>query len=131
MKKVFLALCLAAALVAPGCIKVDNSLGKGLVDKSLLFDTYTAEFPLEEIQLKSSEALSGPSADKALTCDEDSPLKNPYSSPLAATFVFCLYCFICLSQLDASAPYICNTCIARLSLFITAVHTKDKPVESV
>lgn len=59
MKKVFLALCLTAALVTPGCIKVDNSLGKGLVDKSLLFDTYTAEFPLEEIQLKASETLSG------------------------------------------------------------------------
>ena len=59
MKKVFLALCLTAALAAPGCIKVDNSLGKGLVDKSLIFDTYTAEFPLEEIQLKASEALSG------------------------------------------------------------------------
>ena len=59
MKKVFLALCLAAALATPSCIKVDNSLGKGLVDKSLLFDTYTAEFPLEEIQLKASEALSG------------------------------------------------------------------------
>ena len=59
MKKVFLALCLTAALAAPGCIKVDNSLGKGLVDKSLLFDTYTVEFPLEEIQLRSSEALSG------------------------------------------------------------------------
>ena len=59
MKKVFLALCLTAVLVTPGCFKVDNSLGKGLVDKSLLFDTYTAEFPLEEIQLKSSEALSG------------------------------------------------------------------------
>ena len=59
MKKVFLALCLTAALAAPGCIKVDNSLGKGLVDKSLIFDTYTVEFPLEEIQLRSSEALSG------------------------------------------------------------------------
>ena len=59
MKKNFLALCLAAALVLPGCIKVDNSLGKGLVDKSLLFNTYTQEFPLEDIQLKPSEALSG------------------------------------------------------------------------
>jgi len=59
MKKVFLALCLASVLAAPGCIKVDNSLGKGLVDKSLLFNTYTAEFPLEEIQLRASEALSG------------------------------------------------------------------------
>ena len=59
MKKNFLVLCLAAALVLPGCVKVDSSLGKGLVDKSLLFDTYTQEFPLEEIQLKASETLSG------------------------------------------------------------------------
>ena len=59
MKKSFLVLALAAALAAPACIKVDNSLGKGLVDKSLIFNTYTAEFPLEDIRLKSSEALSG------------------------------------------------------------------------
>lgn len=58
MKKVFLALCLAAALVMPGCLKVDNSLGKGLVDKSLLFDTYTVEFPLEEIAMELSSDLS-------------------------------------------------------------------------
>ena len=58
MRKI-LALSMAAALVLPGCVKVDNSLGKGLVDKSLLFDTYTQEFPLEEIQLKASETLSG------------------------------------------------------------------------
>ena len=54
-----LVLCLGAALVLPGCVKVDNSLGKGLVDKSLLFDTYTVEFPLEEIQMKRSDGLSG------------------------------------------------------------------------
>ena len=59
MKKNFLALCLGAALILPGCVHVDNSLGQGLVDKSLLFNTYTEEFPLEEIQLKSSDALSG------------------------------------------------------------------------
>lgn len=59
MKKSFLVLALAAALAAPACIKVDNSLGKGLVDKSLIFNTYTEEFPLEDIRLKSSEALSG------------------------------------------------------------------------
>ena len=57
MKK-YLALCLAAALLAPGCVKVDNSLGKGLVDKSLLFDTYTVEFPLEEITMEHSSDLS-------------------------------------------------------------------------
>ena len=58
MKKI-LALCLTAALVLPGCVKVDNSLGKALVDNSLLYDTYTVEFPLEEIQLKMSDRLSG------------------------------------------------------------------------
>ena len=58
MKK-FLAICLGAALVSMGCVKVDNSLGQGLIDKSLLFDTYTVEFPLTEIQLKSSDGLSG------------------------------------------------------------------------
>ena len=57
MKK-YLALCLAAALLAPGCVKVDNSLGKGLVDKSLLFDTYTVEFPLEDISMELSSELS-------------------------------------------------------------------------
>ena len=58
MKK-YLALCLtAAALLAPGCVKVDNSLGKGLVDKSLLFDTYTVEFPLEEISMELASDLS-------------------------------------------------------------------------
>jgi len=40
-------------------VKVDNSLGKGLVDKGLIFDTYMEEFPLEQIKLKLSEDLSG------------------------------------------------------------------------
>lgn len=57
MKK-FLALCLAAALLVPGCVKVDNSLGEGLVDKSLLLNTYVVEFPLSEIALKPSSDLS-------------------------------------------------------------------------
>ena len=65
MKK-FLALCLTAALFASGCIKVDNSLGEGLVDKSLLFDTYTVDFPLTEITMKLSSDLSAYS-DKRLT----------------------------------------------------------------
>ena len=57
MKK-FLALCLAAALLVPGCVKVDNSLGEGLVDKSLLLNTYTVDFPISEISLKPSSDLS-------------------------------------------------------------------------
>ena len=56
--KRFLALCLAAALLVPGCVKVDNSLGEGLVDKSLLFNTYTIEFPLEDISMEHAGDLS-------------------------------------------------------------------------
>ena len=57
MKKI-LALCLAAALVLPGCVKVDNSLGESLVDKSLLLNTYTVDFPISEIAMKPSSDLS-------------------------------------------------------------------------
>ena len=63
MRKI-LALCMAAALILPGCVVVDNSLGDGLVDKSLLYDTHTVEFELTEIQLKKSDALSGYSSSK-------------------------------------------------------------------
>ena len=71
-----------------------------------------------------------PTADKRIICGEDKPLKNPYSSPHAAVLKFCLYFLICLSQFDASAPYICKIFMARLSLFITAVQTNDNPVAS-
>ena len=59
MKRLLAPALAALALIASSCVKVDNSLGKSLVDKSLLFDTYTVEFPLEEIQLKKSSDLSG------------------------------------------------------------------------
>ena len=52
-------LLLAAGILGVSCVKVDNSLGKGLVDKGLIFDTYMEEFPLEQIKLKLSEDLSG------------------------------------------------------------------------
>ncbi len=58
MKK-SIVLLLAAGLLSAACVKVDNSLGKGLVDKGLLFNTYSEEFPLEQIKLKMSEDLSG------------------------------------------------------------------------
>ena len=57
MKKI-LALCVAAALAIPGCVKVDNSLGTGLVDKSLMLDTYTVEFPITDIYMRPSSDLS-------------------------------------------------------------------------
>jgi len=59
MKRITVALCLAAALVFPGCVKVDESLGSSLIDKSLLFNTYTIEFPLTEITMQPAEDLSG------------------------------------------------------------------------
>ncbi|MBO4466705.1 MAG: hypothetical protein J5745_01195 [Bacteroidales bacterium] len=58
MRKLLLAGA-AAVIATSACIKIDNSLGKGLVDKSLLYDTYTEEFPLENITMKRSEDLSG------------------------------------------------------------------------
>lgn len=59
MKKSIVLLLSACALLSWACVKVDNSLGKGLVDKNLIFSTYTEEFELEDIQLKLSEDLSG------------------------------------------------------------------------
>ena len=59
MRKLLPSLLAAAAILAPACVKVDSSLGKGLVDKSLLFDTYTVTFPLEDIQMKMCDGLSG------------------------------------------------------------------------
>ena len=58
MKK-SIVLLLELCLLSAACVKVDNSLGKGLVDKSLLFNTYSEEFPLEQTKLKMSEDLSG------------------------------------------------------------------------
>lgn len=49
----------ATALLAASCINADHSLGEDLVDKTLLFDTYTVEFNLDEIQMKPSSDLSG------------------------------------------------------------------------
>lgn len=60
MKKISVLILLAAGLSLVGaCVKVDGGLGKGLVDKSLLYDTYTEEFPLEQLQMKHAAGLSG------------------------------------------------------------------------
>ena len=63
MRKLTLA-CAAAAIAASACIKVDNSLGSGLVDKGLLYDTYTEEFPLTDIMMKRPTDLSGYSSSR-------------------------------------------------------------------
>ena len=56
-RKALLALALPLALNA--CVKVSGELGKDLIDKSLLFDTYTVEFPIEDISLRRADDLSG------------------------------------------------------------------------
>ncbi|MBP5676826.1 MAG: hypothetical protein J6W94_07460 [Bacteroidales bacterium] len=65
MRKLLFA-CAAAALAASACIKVDNSLGSGLVDKGLLYDTYTVEFPLTDLMMKRSSDLSGYSSTRVV-----------------------------------------------------------------
>ena len=54
------ALVLAALPLALGsCIKTSTEIGKDLIDQSLLYDTYTVEFPIEEIHLRRADDLSG------------------------------------------------------------------------
>jgi hypothetical protein len=65
MRKLLFA-CAAAALAASACIKVDNSLGSGLVDKGLLYDTYTVEFPLTDLMMKRSSDISGYSSTRVV-----------------------------------------------------------------
>jgi hypothetical protein len=59
MKKYLSLSFTALILAAVSCVKVDSSLGEDLVDKTLLFDTYTVSFNLDDIQLKPSSDLSG------------------------------------------------------------------------
>ena len=53
------ALLLALPFLLPCCVKTSSELGKDLIDKSLLFDTYTVEFPIEDIRLRRADDLSG------------------------------------------------------------------------
>ena len=41
------------------CIKTSTEIGKDLIDLSLLYDTYTVEFPIEDILLRRADDLSG------------------------------------------------------------------------
>ena len=49
---------LLAALLC-SCIKEDKRMGSGLVDSSLQYDTYTAEFLLEDLEMRKADNLSG------------------------------------------------------------------------
>ena len=54
------ALLLAALpLALSACIKTSTEIGKDLIDKTLLYDTYTVEFPIEDIRLRRADDLSG------------------------------------------------------------------------
>ena len=54
------ALILAALpLALSACIKTSTEIGKDLIDKTLLYDTYTVEFPIESIHLRRADDLSG------------------------------------------------------------------------
>ena len=41
------------------CVKVDATLGSDLIATNQLYDTYVAEYPLEEIQVQTADSLSG------------------------------------------------------------------------
>ena len=53
------ALLLVLPLLLPACVKTSSELGKDLIDKSLLYDTYTVEFPIDDIRLCRADDLSG------------------------------------------------------------------------
>ena len=55
-KALLLALPLAALTA---CVKNSPEIGKDLIDKTLLFDTYTVEFPIEDIRMRRANDLSG------------------------------------------------------------------------
>ena len=56
-RKAFLLGLSLAALTA--CVESSDEIGKELIDKSLLYDTYTVEFPVEDIRLRRADDLSG------------------------------------------------------------------------
>ena len=41
------------------CFQTSSEIGKDLIDQSLLYDTYTVEFPIEDIRLRRADDLSG------------------------------------------------------------------------
>ena len=37
------------------CFQTSSEIGKDLIDQSLLYDTYTVEFPIEDIRLRRAD----------------------------------------------------------------------------
>ena len=56
-RKALILLALPFALTA--CVQNSTEIGKDLIDKTLLYDTYTVEFPIEDIRLRRADDLSG------------------------------------------------------------------------
>ena len=61
MKSAFRKALIAAALpfALASCVKTSSEIGKDLIDLTLLYDTYTVEFPIEDIRLRRADDLSG------------------------------------------------------------------------
>ena len=59
MKSRILITAAFAAVLLSSCVKIDGRMGSGLVDSSLQYDTYTAEFTLDNLQMKMADNLSG------------------------------------------------------------------------
>ena len=59
MKSRILIIAAFAAVLLSSCVKIDGRMGSGLVDSSLQYDTYTAEFTLDNLQMKMADNLSG------------------------------------------------------------------------
>ncbi|MBR5107704.1 MAG: hypothetical protein IK098_06675 [Bacteroidales bacterium] len=60
MKRAFRkALLCTLPLALTACFQTSTEIGKDLIDKTLLFDTYTVEFPIEDILLRRADDLSG------------------------------------------------------------------------
>ena len=50
---------LIAALCCISCVTIDNTLGQSLIPSDQQYDIFSAEFPIEDIQLKMADSLSG------------------------------------------------------------------------
>ena len=53
------ALMLSAGILCGSCINVNKTLGESLIPDNQLYDIYTAEFPIEDIEQDMPDSLSG------------------------------------------------------------------------
>ena len=48
----------AAGLVAASCVNINSSLGESFIADNQLYDLYTVEFPIEDINMEMADSLS-------------------------------------------------------------------------